>query len=165
MNFLRLRVIMLFLSLTFVKGIFANSTDTTINCLIFFNDKILYPRECQNFILSDNISNNSILVDSVSLTFNIGTITFNASDYKKMYPGVNSKVRFEYFYTSKENCCLKKIIELEKIQFLFEKHKYLIIRIYDMELKKYKRKFHNPFQKKVLFSFETETTGQVISTL
>lgn len=152
----------LFLLLTFSKKAICNNSDTTINCLIFFNDKILYPQDCMNFLA---ISKNSLSQsDTISLTYNIGTLSLKKNDFLLLRQNNNADISFEYFYDLKETGQKRKKLNLLKCFIIFENHKYIIVRIFDMELRKNKRKYFKPKEGSLVFSYETPGASQMLLT-
>lgn len=157
---LKLSFLLLLLSIS--KKAICNNYDTTINCLIFFNDKILYPQDCKNFLA---ISKNSLSKsDTISLTFNIGTLSLKKDDLLLLKQNNNADISFEYFYDLKETGQKRKKLSLLKCFIIFENHKYIIVRIFDMELKKNKRKYFKTKEGSLIFSYETPGASQILLT-
>jgi len=159
----KLKILLVLTALLLSKGLIAEHSDTSINCLIFVNDKVLLPRECQNFILTSTGSMQNNKIDTISLLFNIGTLSLKVSDYALIKKNNDAKLMFDYFYTNKEKCCIKKGIELNSCLIIFDNHKYIIMRIYDMELRKNKRRFSDNLHQGVIFSYETEGAARILS--
>ena len=147
-------------SLLFTKKSFATNRDTTINCLIFLNDQVLYPRDCQYFNFFSQSDSDKI---EIKLNYNIGIIKLKIVDYDLLESNQDARLKFDFFYRDAKNCCIQKTISLQKIAPLFYgNHQYIIIRIYDMALPQNKKKYANFTKQDFIYSYETEGISTVL---